>query len=336
MSLSDATLICLTPVKNESWILERFLRCASTWADHIIVADQQSEDDSREIASSFEKVTLIENQSEDYNEAERQKLLINAARALPVTGRRVLIALDADEVLSANWMTSSDWTTICTAAPGTVFYFQWMNLVEGGKHGWLDPGWRPYAFVDDGSPHRGHPIHSPRVPVPDDAPEIRIPTVKILHYPYTNWERMKSKQRWYQCYERLAFPDKRAVQIYRQYHNMDVNVQDSHPLDPSLFAGYEELGIDMTSIPEIDHYYWDDKVLDCLLEHGADNFRQLNIWDEDWGRFARSKGLDVNGELDDPRSTVDRVLHRWLAKTQAHHETLPIRVMQKLLQLVGW
>ena len=28
-------IICLTPVKNEEWILRRFLRLASLWADHI-------------------------------------------------------------------------------------------------------------------------------------------------------------------------------------------------------------------------------------------------------------------------------------------------------------
>jgi glycosyltransferase involved in cell wall biosynthesis len=336
MSASDATLICLTPVKNEAWILDRFLQCASTWADHIIVADQHSDDGSREIASSFEKVTLIENPSTSFNEPERQKLLIDAARDIPCEGRRVLVALDADEVVSANWMTSPDWTTLRTAPPGTVFHFQWINLVEGVEQGWLDPAWHPYAFVDDGSPHVGHPIHSPRVPVPDDATNIRLPSVRILHYPYTNWSRMKSKQRWYQCYERLTFPDKRAAHIYRQYHDMDVNVQKAQPLDPDLVSGYEEMGIDMRSVPDTDHYYWDDKVLTYLEEHGPEPFRRLDIWDEDWGAFARSKGLDVNGEYDDPRSPLDRAIHGWLEHTQARHDTLPNRILQKLLQLVGW
>ena len=34
------TVICVTPVKNEARILPRFLRCAATWADHILIADQ--------------------------------------------------------------------------------------------------------------------------------------------------------------------------------------------------------------------------------------------------------------------------------------------------------
>src|SRR5437660_66806 len=70
-----ATVICVTPVRNEEWILERFLLCASLWADYIIVADQGSDDDTPRIAASHPKVTLIENSSPAYDEAARQKLL---------------------------------------------------------------------------------------------------------------------------------------------------------------------------------------------------------------------------------------------------------------------
>ena len=40
--VSGLKIICLTPVKNEGWILERFLKCTSLWADYIIIADQSS------------------------------------------------------------------------------------------------------------------------------------------------------------------------------------------------------------------------------------------------------------------------------------------------------
>ena len=103
------TLICMTPVKNEAWILDRFLQCASTWAEHIIVADQQSTDGTREIAESYDTVTLIENDTPAYDEAGRQQLLIDAAREIPVDGKRILIALDADEFLTANWMSHPEW-----------------------------------------------------------------------------------------------------------------------------------------------------------------------------------------------------------------------------------
>src|SRR5437773_12541499 len=54
-------VVVVTPVRNEAWILERFLSVTSRFADHIIVADQRSSDDSRAICSRYGKVTVIDN-----------------------------------------------------------------------------------------------------------------------------------------------------------------------------------------------------------------------------------------------------------------------------------
>ena len=97
-------IICLTPVKNEAWILDKFIQCASLWADCIIIADQMSTDGSRDIALKYPKVRLIDNDSEAFNEPERQKLLVDAARQIHFNGqRRLLISLDADEFLTSNF-----------------------------------------------------------------------------------------------------------------------------------------------------------------------------------------------------------------------------------------
>jgi hypothetical protein len=109
-------LICLTPVLNEAWILERFLKCTSLWADHIIIADQRSTDGSREIARRCPKVTLIDNRSEVFNEPERQQMLLAEARRIP--GAKILLALDADEFLTANFLTSPEWETNSPGASG--------------------------------------------------------------------------------------------------------------------------------------------------------------------------------------------------------------------------
>src|SRR4051812_45117660 len=116
---SRPQVVCLTPVKDEAWILERFLAAASVWADHIVVADQGSTDGSRTIAARFEKVKLVENKSEGYDEGARQRLLLETARAV-VPGPRVLIALDADEALTAGATASPEWRRILESAPGTV------------------------------------------------------------------------------------------------------------------------------------------------------------------------------------------------------------------------
>jgi hypothetical protein len=40
--MSNTTVACLVPVKNEAWILERFLRSAEQWADVIVLGDNGS------------------------------------------------------------------------------------------------------------------------------------------------------------------------------------------------------------------------------------------------------------------------------------------------------
>ena len=47
-------LVVLTPVKNEAWILERFLRVCNDFADAIIIADQSSTDGSRDVIARYE------------------------------------------------------------------------------------------------------------------------------------------------------------------------------------------------------------------------------------------------------------------------------------------
>jgi hypothetical protein len=171
-------------------------------------------------------VRLVENLFSSLNESECRQLLINESRRIPTSGPRILIALDADEILTANWMTSPERTRLQTAPPGTVITFQWANVGPNVSGAWLDDDKKPFGFVDDGSPHSGYRIHSPRVPVPEGAPKLHMTDLRVLHYQYANWERMTSKERWYQCWERLNNPSKHPITIHRQYNFMHTDVQE--------------------------------------------------------------------------------------------------------------
>ena len=122
-------IIVLTPVRNEAWILDRFLAVTSRFADQIILADQHSTDDGRAIAARYPKVALIENPSHGFNEAERQLLLLEAARRL-APGPRLLLALDADELLAADAPASPDWQRMLAAPPGTVLGLERVDLLN--------------------------------------------------------------------------------------------------------------------------------------------------------------------------------------------------------------
>ena len=112
-------IVVLTPVRNEAWILRRFLAVSSAFADQIIVADQHSTDESRDICRGFPKVWLIENAATEYNEWARQKLLIEEARRR-VPSPRILLALDADEILAADGPTLAGVTSVDVHFRGTV------------------------------------------------------------------------------------------------------------------------------------------------------------------------------------------------------------------------
>lgn len=312
-----------------------FLRCAETWADHIVIADQCSTDGSREIAHQHKSVCLIDNASSAYDEGARQRLLLDAARQFD--GRRIIVALDADELLSANYSASGEWDKVLHAAEGTILRFDWVNVLPGYETCWIPSGRIPFGFVDDGSPHSGRSIHSTRIPAPPGAPELALQDVKVLHYQYTDWQRMKAKQRWYQCWEVLNFPNKRPVSIYRQYHHMDARpTAQLHPLERSWLEGYERAGIDVKPQPPATTSHWDLQTLELIRAHGSRRFRRLDIWTVDWERMAQSECLPPVGSLADPRSRADKLIHRWLAMSQGRAHLARVKVAQQFIKLAGW
>jgi hypothetical protein len=327
--------ICVTPVRNEAWIIDRFLAAAKAWATDVIVADQRSTDGTLQRLQGADGVTTVTNDSVGYDERHRQELLLTHARRVP--GRRILIGLDADEALSANFATSDEWRRLETVEPGTILRFRWVNVLPGFERAWIPPEPTAFGFVDDGSPHDGRRIHSPRVPQPANAPVLDLQDVVVLHFQYVAWDRMASKQRWYQVWEHLHHSQKGALQIFRQYRHMYGSWQPSeiHPVRDEWFAGYRKRGIDFRSLAGEPTPWWDFEVLRLLQEHGKERFRKIDIWDRDWTAVAALAG--ANGcDLSDPRSAFERVAHRLLKATQGHRTNVAVRAFEKLLRSAGW
>lgn len=302
-------IICLTPVKNEAWILDRFIQCVSLWADHIIIADQMSTDGSREIALKYPKVQLLHNPSTTFNEPIRQKLLLDAARQIPTKEQRKLfIALDADECLTGNFNESTEWQIIYNAPRGTIIRFDFLNIHSNKKQYWLG-GNKAWGFMDDDvSEHQGRLIHSFRIPLPSNTPTIYCKDIKVLHYQFTDWLRMTAKHRWYQCYEVINRPNMHAISIFRMYHHMyGLQKSQFQSLKPEWFDFYEKNGIDMFSVNKEKTYYWDNQVETHFEQYGTKYFAMLNIWQNASNKFP------------DPRSFMQKILHRYLLWSQYYY-----------------
>jgi glycosyltransferase involved in cell wall biosynthesis len=339
--MKKPTIICLTPVKNESWILDRFLQCASLWADHIIIADQ-STDNSAEIARRYPKVTVVHNPATGFNEGERQKLMLAAARRIP--GPRLLIALDADEAFTANFMTSPEWQTLLTVPVGSVIRFKWVNLMSDMEHYWEDPWDHGWGFMDDGSdPSRAAIIHNTRIPIPLNSSDILMREIKVMHYQFTDEARRQSKWRWYRCFERILNQERSAIKIDRKYTEPFSNLRSDQirPIPSHWLQGYRDQGINMTSINRTYRPWWDREVVDMLDKYGADHFRRQNIWSVDWAEVYREiYGKEPSRSLSDPRNKFEKWAHRWLQASQSYYQpynqTIDIRIIEKVLKLLGW
>lgn len=320
-------LICLTPIRNEAWCLKVFLESTSKWADNIIIADQKSTDGSKEIALQYPKVILIDNPNDEYNEAERQKLLIDAARK--INGDKILFALDADEIFTSNFQDSNDWQKILNSKPGDVFGFQWANVYPDLKHYSPSSFYYPWVFHDDGSTeHKNYvkEIHSIRIPFPSKADMgwYHVNDFKVFHFAHIYTKRVKSKWRYYQCVEKIKRLYSNPITSFRSYN---YKAEEKQYIPNNWIIEYGSLfqNFDLES----NHFWFDDEVVNFIENFGIETFSSLSIWDKDW-----SPKLLSNRNLKDPRNLFQKILHTYLEISQPLYPSRFVRVTDKILKLL--
>ena len=315
-------LICLTPVKNEAWILQAFLQAASLWADYIIIADQGSTDGSREIALEYPKVILIDNNTPDFNEADRQRLLINRARE--IEGDKSLFALDADEILSANFAITQDWQKILHSKPGDVFWFRWANLYPDMHHYWPSEIYFPWMFHDDGiEPHGNYVrnIHSMRIPYPIEEKQMYyVNDFHVLHFAYVYPNRVAAKMRFYKFTD-LTINNRNPITLSRFYKNC-IPALSSNRI--SLPDNYINFGFDLLAKIERhnDSFWFDSYIANHINNDNYDQICKIDIWEEPLlSQIAKF----------DHRTILIRVVHYYLEITKQIANYKIIKLTDKIL-----
>lgn len=329
--------ICLTPVRDEAWILEEFIEMAATWADYIIILDQCSTDCSREIAKRHAKVILVENDNPEFDEKFRQNTLLEKARE--ITGKRILIALDADEALTANFISSGDKQRIGEAAPGTIIKFRWPQILKNYtecsmlKH-------TVFGYVDDGAQHYPETIHSLRLPTPEKSPELCIDKTCNMHLVYLGWKRQKRKQKWYQCWETLHSEDKSAVRIFRLYNrHILYNSSNIVSVPEEWVNDYKQIGVSFESITakQDQNTWWDKQIVEWINLYSSKCFEKVDIWDTDWVELANKEKIRINEEnFYDPRGRGTKLAFFWLKNTTNYSRTIPVRIIDRILKKIGF
>jgi glycosyltransferase involved in cell wall biosynthesis len=281
-SIRDTKVVVITAVKNESWILREFLSAVSLFADHIVISDQNSTDGSVKIAKSFSKVRLIHNESLVFNELERQRQLLVEARKFGANN--LIIALDADEFISPNFFLEGYLDLAKAQKPGTAISVELANLRPDCRSYWLVK-LQPIMFLDDGSSNQDTaPIHSRRLPTQHAAFDASFDDVKLLHFQFIDWKRMLSKHRWYQMHERVNFPNKSSLEIFRTYHHMfSIRKSMLRTVHQNWFSDYKNSGVDLLNLPKnLESYWWDESSRALLNAHGHGIFKMLDIWSDDF------------------------------------------------------
>lgn len=235
----------------------------------------------------------------------------------------MIIALDADEVISADGITSSEWQKMLQADIGTCFSFNLINITADFENYWEQKKFVRAIIADDNTAY--HPkknIHTEKVPFTASSNIVACKTIKILHYQYTDWNRMRSKHRWYMAWEKINNSHKNWIQLYRLYHHMyAVKAERLFPLKEIWFDGYVKRNIDMISVNKKNSYYWDKTVVNYFKQFGVGFFSKIDIWDIEWPGY------------EDPRTLYEKTIHRYLEITQKYSSLLPIKLIDKILKI---
>lgn len=301
--MESARVIVLTPIKNESWILDQFLRTTSRFADAIIIADQSSLDNAVEICSRYNKVTLIKNHNSDFDESGRQRMLIAAARSLFPNDKRILFGLDADEIISYEGTFSAEWKRIRNLDKGDSIFFEKPDVLPGIKEciRW-ETSYFPIGYVDDGIEHTAKEIHSRRIPISPSGKAVKVNSIKFMHFALSRPGVQSAKMRYYSVLENVKRTS--TLRVRRKVYRCNFDYKKQYPgaiierIPDQWIANWKLQGVDLEKLFEPQYSWHDFEVLRMFSVYGCRRFHYDDIWNYEWDKALReAHAKKLLGEL---------------------------------------
>lgn len=290
--------ILVLPVRNEEWILEKTLSCASLWADYIIVADHYSTDSTASILKHFPKVQVVKNENQ-FHTSNVRKTLLDAARK--ITGPKAIFSFDADEIPTADILDESFWEEVQRLPGGTPIEFLWINLWRSVSEYRVDgnlqsPQWKVFGFVDDNQAEYTSlnviNDHASRTPI-TGVPSVRFDQPKVLHFQFVDFERTMAKQAYYRMTEWIQKEHTwlSALKINLKYFpTKDERGLRLAVVPKSWFLGYEQRGVFSPTLSPTPIWQY-EAAGRYFTQYGQDYFAFLDIWDIPWPGIVRSNLL---------------------------------------------
>jgi len=279
----NTKIIVITPIKDEEWILPSFLWACSRFADHILILDQQSSDRSREICEEFPKVTVIDNPSAVYNEADRSHLLVSNARRLFGEGN-LLVALDSDEILTFSSLNIKRWDQLRSLPLGTQIYFEKSEIFSNPWNCVRANCSFAYAYVDDGAEMQGLLIHSRRLPGDDKCKTYITSQIILMHFAHVRWTEWCARQAIYCMIENVnqSKSHRNRSCYYAPRFFLRFGAKNRVPIPSDWLEGYSSAGIDILSHTTNKYNAFHLRGLKMFSQHGISRFRFDPIWWINW------------------------------------------------------
>lgn len=330
--MSRPTIVVITPVRNEAWVLDAFLTCTSSWADYIILADQHSDDGTREIAAKYEKVILIDNPTQEWYEYICRTRLLEEAAKIP--GDKIIFGLDADEFLSEGFEKTESWHRIMHSQGNVIFCFKWLNLYDSfttveysdTDYDWMAHFDESIDIVEEYRSREEHAVHCARIPCLESArcQYVRIDDFWVIHLAKLNHKRIRQKFDFYQ----VTWVDKNKekanpIGMYRGYSKY--YPEHLTHLDVPVKLCCMGDGTDYSYMVKTSDYgkHYVDEMVQVFRREGTDKFLKLCIWDNPYLVEAGVK----------PRIPLKyRILHSYLRKSQSMSAAKIIKLTDKVLR----
>ena len=326
------TIVVVTPVRNEAWVLDAFLTCTSSWADHIILADQHSDDGTREIALKYDKVILLDNDLSEMNQAAAREMMFREVDK--IEGDKIVFALDADEFLSEGFDKTEGWQRILRSEPNEIFCFKWFNLYGDFRHTVPDEGFMEWgchfspttSIAQEYHDREIRAVHEMRIPcLPTTrASYVLIEDIQFVHLARLNLARQNNKEAFYQVSSVAKLQERMsAVGLFRFYHSQTPVI---NPLEKDVVLYAANNGVDVRELVrmgDIGQYYIDEMIR-IFQRDGYKKYLKIDIWDNPYLIEAGVK----------PKVPLKyKVLHAYLRRTQPWVDRKSVRLFDRFLRM---